>query len=96
VDATIMSKRPQPPSQSGLVGVAILFCFVAAAVGLGFDFAVRARGNFWIGAEPGGAAAIGAGAAVFSVLAARAALLILRRRPPAPIEEEGGDAGAHS
>lgn len=91
-----MSKRPQAPSQSGLVGVAILFCFVAAAAGLGFDFVARARGNFWMGAEPGGAAAIGAGAAVFAVLAARAALLILRRRPPPAPGEEGDDAGAHS
>lgn len=91
-----MSKRQQPPSQSGLVGVAVLVGFVAAAIGLAFDFAVRARDNFWMGAEPGGAAALGAGAAVFTVLAARAALLILRRRPPAPVGEEGDDAGAHS
>lgn len=95
-----MSKTPQTPSQSGLLGVAILFCAVAAGAGVAFDFALRGRDGFWLGAQPGGAAALGACAALFAVLAARGARWLLARRvqaqPIAP-EQKGGaqDAGAH-
>lgn len=94
-----MSRTPRAPSQGGLLGVATLFCGVAAIAGLAFDFALRGPGGFWIGAQPGGAAAIGASAAIFAVLAARVARLILARKTQASAAEESGseaDASVHS
>ncbi len=93
-----MSKRPRTPSQSGLLGVATLLCFVAAGAGAAFDFALRGREGFWVGAQPGGMAALGAAAAVFTVAAAHAARWLLARRMQTPLNEEKGesDAGVHS
>ncbi|WP_135210766.1 hypothetical protein [Vitreimonas flagellata] len=93
-----MTKTPRAPSQGGLLGVATLFCAVAAAAGLAFDFVLRARDGFWIGAQPGGMAALGASAAIFAVLAARGARWLLARKsqPVTSAEhEEAQDAGAH-
>jgi hypothetical protein len=57
----------------------LLFCFTAVAAGLAFDFAGGGYG-FWLGARPGGAAAIGAAAAAFCVAAAQVARLLLGRQ----------------
>lgn len=94
-----MTKTPRVPSQGGLLGVATLFCAVAAGAGLAFDFVLRARDGFWMGAQPAGMAALGASAAVFAVLAARGARWLLARKsqPLTPAEqEEVSDASAHS
>lgn len=81
-----MSKAPPP--KGGVAGVVLLFCFTAAAVGLGFDLMVRSPGGFWVGAQPGAAAVIGAGAAALCVIAGRLAQILFGKR--------GGDAGGHS
>lgn len=73
-----MSKAPPP--RGGITGLAILFCFTAAAAGLALDFATRAPGGFWVGAQPGAAAAIGFGAALFVVIAARLAQFLFVSR----------------
>ena len=94
-----MTKTPRAPSQGGLLGAATLLCAVAAIAGLAFDFSLRGFGGFWVGAQPGGAAAIGASAAIFVVLAARGARwLLARKTAPAAGEEKAGqaDAGALS
>lgn len=93
-----MSKRPQTPSQGGLFGVAILFCVAAALAGAGLEFLARGGEGFWIGARPGGAAALGAAAAVFAVICARLARWLLARKAQAPSEPTGErqDAGADS
>lgn len=79
-----MSKTPTP--RGGVARAVIVVCLLAAAVGLGLDFAAGERSAFWIGARPGGAGAIGAAAAVFCVVAARIGQMLLGR----------GDAGRSS
>lgn len=78
-----MTKLVSAPPR-GVSWLALLFCVTAAAVGLGFDFAINGSAR-WIGAQPGGAATIGIGAAAFVVLARHIAA-VLRARPPAERE----------
>jgi hypothetical protein len=79
-----------PPPRGGIAGLVLLFCFTAVVAGLGFDFAGD-RYGFWLGARPGGAAALGAAAAAFCVVAAQVARLLLGRG-----EAKGsGDADPH-
>jgi len=66
------------PPRGGIAGMVLLFCFTAAIAGFAMDFSGDASG-FWIGARPGGAAALGAAAAVFCVAAAQLARLVLGR-----------------
>jgi len=73
-----MSKAAPP--RGGVAGLALLFCFTAAALGLAFEFGLGAPGGFWIGAQPGAAAIIGAGAAIACALAARLAHLVFGKR----------------
>lgn len=85
-----MSRKPLP-SRGGVAGVALLFCASGGAAGLAFEFIRNAPGAFWIMAEPGGRAALGAGAVTAIVLIAHAARWLLARR-----EEKGGaDVGDH-
>lgn len=79
---------PHPPQRGGIAGLAFLFCATALGGGLAFDFINHAHG-FWIGAEPGGRALIGAAAVLFVALAARVLQLILSRR-----EDKGGRGGS--
>jgi hypothetical protein len=79
-----------PPPKSGITGVLLVFCIAAVLAGLGFDFGAGAHTTFWIGDQPGAAAAIGVAAAVFAVIAARVARILLGRT------QGGDDAGAHS
>ncbi|MBC7767733.1 MAG: hypothetical protein H7124_03020 [Phycisphaerales bacterium] len=76
-----------PPPRGGIVGLALLLCVTAAGLGLAFDFAMRGPGGFWIGARPGSAAVIGAGAAIVCVIAARIAQVVFGKG--------GGDRGSH-
>lgn len=85
-----MSREPR--LRSGMTGLLILFSAALLAAGLGFDFGAQARRAFWIGAAPGGAAAIGVGAALFVVLAAQALRWALQRRA----RQENDDAGDHA
>jgi hypothetical protein len=74
-----MTSLKQPEKSN--VG-AILFLFFAAAggVGLALDNTLSREVSFWIGERPGGAAALGAGAAVFAVAAGFCARAALSRR----------------
>mgnify|MGYP000505612635 CR=1 FL=1 len=83
-----MSKAPPP--RGGIAGLVILFCFTLAALGLAFDFTTRGPGGFWVGAQPGAGAAIGLGAAVVCVIAARLAQMLFGRGG-----EEGDDVSGH-
>ncbi len=86
-----MSRKPLPHSRGGVAGVALLFCVSAGAAGLAFEFMRNAPGAFWLLAEPGGRAALGAGAVTAIVLIAHAARWLLARR-----EGKGGaDVGDH-
>jgi hypothetical protein len=69
----------------------LLCCALAAIAGLALDFNSEPSG-FWIGARPGGAAAIGAAAALFCFLANQIARLLLRRGDA----KRSGDAGPHA
>lgn len=71
--------RPPPPPRSSAVGLLLVFCLTALVVGIGFDLGASARVRFWIGDQPGAAAAIGAAAALFTILAALGARAVLGR-----------------
>jgi hypothetical protein len=71
----------------------MLFCFSAGAAGLAFDVLRDAPGAFWILAEPGGRALLGAGAVAAIVLIAHAARWLLARG--AHTEKGGRDARDH-
>jgi hypothetical protein len=63
----------------GGLGVIVLLCAAATALGLGFDFTKGSAQRFWFDA-PGAFALVGAAAALVVVLATYAARLILGRR----------------
>ncbi len=88
-----MSKAQKSRSGGG-AGPLFLFCAAAAVAGTAFDFASGSVAGFWIGAQPGGAAALGAGAAAFAVLAGYAARAFLARPPQQSEAKENRDAGA--
>lgn len=85
-----MTRKPFPPSRGGVAGLALLFCATAGGVGLAFDLLRDAPGAFWILAEPGGRAALGAGAVTAIVLIVHAARWLLARRA-----EKGARDGDH-
>lgn len=70
----------------GRNGVVTVLCGFALALGLGLDVLSGEVGRFWIGANIGGAAAVGAVAALFVFLATRLWSWVNARR--------GGDADA--
>jgi hypothetical protein len=84
-----MTRKPLPTSRGGVAGMALLFCVSAGGAGLAFDLLRDAPGAFWLLAEPGGRAALGAGAVTAIVLIAHAARWLLARRT----EKGGRDAG---
>lgn len=65
--------------RAGASGPWFVVCIAMLAGGLGLEFTSDAVPAFWVGAEPGAAAAIGAGAAVFAVIAANLARFVLAR-----------------
>ena len=75
-----MSENPKSPRNAGMGGVLFLCCAAATVAGVAGDFLNAQDTAFWLGAETGGAAAIGAGAAAFAVIAGIAARLLLARR----------------
>ncbi len=80
-----MSKAPPPP-RSGVTGLLWVFCLTALIVGLGFDLVGGLRVRFWLADQPGAAAAVGAAAVLFVVLATHAARFALGRRQKADEE----------
>jgi hypothetical protein len=89
-----MSDLPNPP-RGGVAGLWLLFCAVAGGAGLAFDVVLHPGRGFWIGAEPGARAAIGALVAVFAIASAHLVRLVLSRR--ASDDGKGGrDAGDHA
>lgn len=84
-----MTTPPNDP-RGGIAGVWLVVCLAAGAGGLGFSFLSRGQSDFWIGAQPGGGAALGAAAAVFVLIAVRLARALLRAR-----DDKGGGNGAH-
>lgn len=91
-----MTKPPKSRKSGGGGGAGplLLFCAAAAVAGTAFDFASESAAGFWIGAQPGGGAALGAGAAAFAVLAGYAARAFLARPPQQGQAKENRDAGA--
>jgi hypothetical protein len=79
--------KPAPPPTRGVSGLALLFCGVAAVVGLAFDLMLDPGGRFRVVAQPGGRAVLGLGVAAGAVLIGHAMRLLLARAPSA--DEEG-------
>lgn len=73
--------KPGPPQTRGIAGLALLFCIVALAVGLGFDFARDSAPRFGLASHPGGRAVLGVVGAVSVVLIAHAMRWLLKRKP---------------
>jgi len=69
----------------------LLFCATAGGLGLAFDLLRDAPGGFWLLAEPGGRALLGAGAVTAIVLIAHGARWLLVRRAA----KGGRDVGDH-
>lgn len=87
-----MTRKPLPSARGGVAGLALLFCATAGGVGLAFDLLRdNPSGSFWLLAEPGGRALLGAGAVTAIVLIVHAARWLLARRA----EKGERDAGDH-
>ena len=84
-----MTKKLKRNNSGGAAGPLFLVCAAAAAAGTAFDFNLAAASSFWLGAQPGGAAALGALAAAFAVLAGYGARALLERA-----SKDKRDAGA--
>jgi|CXWL01.1.fsa_nt_gi hypothetical protein len=76
-----MSETPKP-QRGGAAAMLFLFCLALGGAGLAFDLALNTERGFWIGAQAGAQAVIGAGAAAFVVIAAYLARAVLARRQP--------------
>lgn len=88
-----MSQTPSPSPRGGAAAMFFLFCIAGGAAGLGFDFALNPAHAFWIGAQPGARALLGAIVALFVIVAARFSRLLLARATQA---RGGRDAGDHA
>lgn len=73
-----MNKEAKP-AQSGIAGVLFVCCAAACAAGIAADFLSNDEVAFWLGAQDGGAAAIGAGVAAFAAASAYVANAVLTR-----------------
>jgi hypothetical protein len=70
----------QPPPRGGVAGMWFLICAAVFALGMFLEFRAEDEPAFWVGAEPGAEAAIGAGAGVLAVIAGALARMVLARR----------------
>jgi hypothetical protein len=70
-------KKPAP---RGVAGPWFVICLAALGAGLAFEFGAPSQSAFWIGAQAGASAAIGAGAALFVVIASLLARALFARR----------------
>lgn len=85
----------RPAARGGVAGTFFLLCAACLIGGLAFDFGLQKTTGFWLAAQPGAGAAIGAGAAAFVVAAALVGRILLGRRV-AEAEPKGGRVGGHS
>lgn len=74
-----MTDDLQPP-RGGAAGLWLLFCAVGGGAGLAFDLILNPGRGFWLGAEPGARAVIGAAVALFAAAAAYIIRAVLARR----------------
>jgi hypothetical protein len=88
-----MTPPPKATPRGGAAAMLTLFALAAGGAGLGFDLALNPDRGFWIGAEPGARAAIGAAAAMFVIVSGHVGRLLLARRER---RREGRDAGRHA
>lgn len=77
----------------GVAGVVFLIAALSGGLGLAIELLRGPAPAFWIGAEPGARAAIGAGAAVIVIAAAALARIVLGQRGAA--DKGGRHAGDH-
>jgi hypothetical protein len=85
--------KPPPPKSTGIAWLALLFCVVALAAGVGFDMLSDGDNRLGLLAQPGARAVLGVAIAVTAIVAARLFRIVLGRR----VEPEGGaDARPHA
>ncbi len=84
-----MTQKSKP--HAGAAWPLFMFCAAIGAAATAFDFNLDDGAGFWIGEQPGGAAALGAAAAALAVLAGHIVRLALGRQGA---DKEGRDAGA--
>lgn len=77
--------KPPPPKSTGIAGLALLFCVVALAAGVGFDVMSGGDNRLGFAAQPGARAVLGVAVAVAIVILARLFRVLLAR----PLEPEG-------
>ncbi len=77
--------KPPPPKSTGIAWLALLFCVVALAAGVGFDMLSNSDNRRGLLTQPGARAVLGVAIAVAAIVAARLFRIVLGRR----IEPEG-------
>ncbi|MBP6688930.1 MAG: hypothetical protein KA153_02975 [Hyphomonadaceae bacterium] len=87
-------QRKTSTPRSGVTGVLFVFCLAALIAGLAFDLAGGVRVHFWIGDQPGAAAAVGVAVVLFVVLAGQAARFVLGRWDR--VTEGSDDGSSHT
>lgn len=87
-----MTRPPQTSTKRGITGLLMLFCLMSAGLGLAFDFAAGANSRFWLAAEPGARAVLGAGTVLTAIAVAHVLRLLLRRRARQKPGRGGADA----
>lgn len=82
------------PARGGAAGILFLACVAGGGAALAFDLTLNGDYGFWLGAQPGARAVIGALAAVFVIFAGHLARALLARRVA---ETKGArDVGGHA
>lgn len=67
--------------KGGVAGPWLVVCAALAVAGLAFDFSTIREAPFWVVEQPGAAAALGAGGAVFAIVSSILARALLGRKP---------------
>ena len=80
----------------GIAGIAFALCAALTVLGLAIEVLRGPAPAFWIGAEPGARAVIGAGAAVVVIAAAALLRMMLGVRAKAEPEKGARRAGDHA
>jgi hypothetical protein len=75
-----MKKEPPSSTTGRLAGLLLLMSVLVGGIGLAFDFLAASGARFWLMAEPGYRALLGAGTAVAAILAGHLLRLLLGRR----------------
>ena len=87
-----MKDKSNTGTRRGGLGMSLLLCSVAAALGVGLDFVTASGQRFWFDDRPGVFALFGAGLALAAVVCGHIMRILLGRRLDKPEEAPRADA----